>query len=113
MLSLNTIRQQSDLVRASMKNRNDDPSVVDSILALDQENRAVIQELEGLRAQQNQAGKRLSNPEERTPEALEGLRQIRERVRELDADADRLKDELSELLLRVPNLPDSRAPIGP
>jgi seryl-tRNA synthetase len=113
MLAIATIRQRPDDVRTAMTNRGEDPSLIDHILDLDQRNRSVVQELEGLRAKQNQVSRQLSGQKERSPEQLEEMRALRDRVRELDAQADALKAELDVLLLQVPNLPSPEVPIGP
>jgi len=113
MLAIATIRQRPDDVRTAMINRGEDPSLIDRILDLDQRNRSVVQELEGLRAKQNQMSKQLSGQKDRPPEVLEEMRALRDRVRELDAQTDTLKAELDVLLLQVPNLPSPEVPIGP
>jgi seryl-tRNA synthetase len=95
-----------------MKNRGEDPSLIDRVLEVDQTNRSVVQELEGLRARQNQISKQLSQQKERPHDVLEELRALRERVRELDAQADAARAELDALLLQVPNLPAPEVPIG-
>jgi len=113
MLAIATIRQRPDDVRTAMTNRGEDPSLIDRILDRDQRNRSVVQELEGLLAKQNQMSKQLSGQKDRPPELLEEMRALRDRVRELDAQADTLKAELDVLLLQVPNLPSPEVPIGP
>ncbi|MFN0069979.1 MAG: serine--tRNA ligase [Chloroflexota bacterium] len=113
MLALATIRQRPDVVRTAMTNRGDDPSLIDRILEIDQANRTIVQELEGLRAQQNQASKYLASQKEKPPAILEELRALRDRVRELDIRAESCKAELDVLVLQVPNLPDPEVPIGP
>jgi seryl-tRNA synthetase len=112
MLAIQTIRQRPDDVRTGMRNRGEDPSLIDRVLELDQTNRAVLQELEGLRASQNQTSKQLSQQKERPPELLEELRALRERVRELDAQSNVAQAELDTLLLQVPNLPAPEVPVG-
>jgi seryl-tRNA synthetase len=96
-----------------MTNRGEDPTLIDRILELDQVHRSVVQEVESLRARQNQMSKQLSSQKERPPEVLEELRSLRERVRDLTAQSDTHKAELDGLLLQVPNIPAPEVPIGP
>src|SRR5688572_32013102 len=110
MLAIATIRQRPDDVRTAMKNRGEDPSLIDRLIEVDQLHRSVVQELESLRARQNQASKQISGQKERPPERLEELRALRDRVRELDAQADQAKAGLDGLRLQVPNLPAPEAP---
>ena len=113
MLAIATIRQRPDDVRAAMTNRGEDPVLIDHILELDQTHRAVVQELESLRARQNQTSKQLSRQKERPPEVLDELRALRERVRELNTQSEAVKAELDALLLQVPEYTRARGPNRP
>ena len=59
MLDLNLIRQQPDLVRTALKNRQIDPSPVDDILRLDEKRRALLTQVETLKAERNAVSKEI------------------------------------------------------
>jgi seryl-tRNA synthetase len=48
MLDLNLIREQPDKVRTAMRKRQMDESTVDRVLALDEQRRELLQQVEGL-----------------------------------------------------------------
>ena len=49
MFDINLIREQPDLVRQALRDRNNDPEVVDQVLALDVERRALLGRVETLK----------------------------------------------------------------
>ena len=59
MLDLNLIREQPDLVRKSMRDRQMDAGVVDTILALDEKRRHLLTQVEQLKAERNTASKEI------------------------------------------------------
>ena len=59
MLDIVLIREKPELVRAALLDRNDDPARVDAILALDEQRRDVLQEVEALRAERNRVSKEI------------------------------------------------------
>jgi seryl-tRNA synthetase len=100
MLDLKYIRDNADLVREGISHRKD-TGPVDEILALDKERRQKLTELEDLR-HTRKGGKM---------DAEQG-RALRDKISHLDADATALDEKLKDLLLRVPNIPDSSVPVG-
>ncbi|MCD6452995.1 MAG: serine--tRNA ligase [Dehalococcoidales bacterium] len=103
MLDLKFIRQNVALVRQAVASRQDD-APLDEILRLDSECRQKMAELEDLRhARKETARERKSADEGRGLRAK--IRVIEEEVRNLDK-------QLSDLLLRVPNIPQPTVPIG-
>ncbi|MDP8924089.1 MAG: serine--tRNA ligase [Chloroflexota bacterium] len=112
MLALTLIRSNPDLVRDSLKKRHDDPALVDQILELDTRRRALVDERDTLRAEQNRASKEIGKAGRPSEEALAGLREMRERIRLLDEDATAAEAKLNELMLAVPNLVDPSVPYG-
>ena len=84
MLALAFIRQHPDEVRQAMLHRGEDPAILDRVLELDSQYRAVVHEQESLRSEQNLAGKQLASQKEKPPALLDQLRQLRERIRALE-----------------------------
>jgi len=60
MLDINIIRETPDVVRTALKNRQMDPSPVDAILRLDEKRRALLLEVEKLKAERNTVSKEIS-----------------------------------------------------
>ena len=59
MLDINLIREQPDLVRKSMRDRQMDAGVVDTILALDEKRRHLLTQVEKLKAERNAVSKEI------------------------------------------------------
>ncbi len=114
MLDINLIREQPDLVRKAMRERQLDPSPVDSILALDERRRLLLTEVESLKAERNVVSKEigiLKDPVERQAK-ITSMRIVGDRIADLDKLVAQVDDELKGLTAIIPNIPDSRTPVG-
>ena len=114
MLDINIIREQPDLVRASLLNRRMDPAPVEQILDLDVQRREAIQKVESLKAKRNAVSKeigKLKDPDERQAKVA-AMRQVGEQISQLDDLLRNIEQELNDLLANLPNIPDPRTPIG-
>lgn len=112
MIDLRLVREQPDLVKraAAQKNMNVD---IDRIIAVDARRRALETEFNDLRFRQNQAGEQIARaPKEQKAELSAAMGQIKARLKEIDAERDRVEAELRELMLLVPQIPDPAAPVG-
>jgi seryl-tRNA synthetase len=109
MLALNFIRENPDLVRQGAL-RKGEPAPIDEILELDQEHRQLLGEEEAARGEMNARSANLA------PGQLESVRaelgQLKGRIQKLQEDRRALQDQLSELLLLVPNPPHESVPEG-
>ena len=105
MLDLKFIRENTDLVREAIANRQDS-APLDEILQLDSERRQKILELEDLRHARKEAAR------ERKKATAEEGRDLRTMIRGLEEEVRSLDEQLEELLLQVPNTPHSSVPVG-
>jgi len=113
VIPIRLIREQPERVRQALADRRDAP-LLDQVLAADDRRRALLQEIEGLRAERNTASKAIGG----TSDA--GARQVMiERTRALSGHLDALEPqlaaadaELEGLLLLVPNLPHASVSAG-
>ena len=116
MLDLKRIREDPDGVRAALARRGDDcVAELERVIRLDASRRAVLPELEGLRAEQNEANARIrsaSEPAEREAE-IAAMRTVAARVKELEQQLAEVEEELGGALAPLPNLPDPTAAPGP
>ena len=112
MLALTLIRSNPDLVRDSLTRRREDPALVDQIIEADARRRAIVDERDTLRAEQNRASKEIGKAGKPSEEALARLRDMRDRIRQLDEEATSVEAGLNTLLLAVPNLVDPSVPNG-
>ncbi len=114
MLDLNLIREQPDLVRQAMLARQMDPAPVDRVLELDEQRRALIQEVESLKAERNAVSKeigRLKVPAERQGK-IDAMRTVGDRIAGLDERLRAVEADQFTAQSTIPNIPDPRTPYG-
>jgi seryl-tRNA synthetase len=114
MLDINLIRENPELVRKSLRDRQDNPAPVDSILELDEKRRALLVEVEALKAERNAVSKeigKMKDPAERQAK-IEAMRVVGDRIAEFDGQVSGVESELNRLTSTLPNIPDERTPYG-
>ena len=115
MLSIEHIREHPDEVRAALKTRGEDDSIT-KVLELDTAIRATITERDTLNAERNRVSKELgqarSQGQEVSDEARAEMREIGNQADALNEKTKELGDRMSELMLTLPNLPQSDVPVG-
>jgi len=114
MLDLNLIRENPDLVRTALKNRQMDVSPVDDILRLDEKRRSLLTQVEALKAERNVVSKeigKLKDAAERN-QKIAAMREVGDKIAALDKEVTEVENELQALLSAIPNIPDERTPIG-
>ncbi|MDQ3004695.1 MAG: serine--tRNA ligase [Chloroflexota bacterium] len=114
MLDLNLIREQPDLIRTALKNRQLDISPVDEILRLDEKRRGLLTEVEKLKAERNMVSKEIGKMKDAAEreKKIVSMREVGERISALDKEVAEVEAELTLLTAALPNVPDERTPIG-
>ena len=112
MISIELIRQNPDAVKEAMRKRDADVPI-DRILELDRIRRSIISETDTLRARRNEVSREMGRSKERPQELIEEMRSVGRRIRELEDSLRDTDNELDSLMLKVPNIPDPTAPVGP
>ena len=117
MIDIKLIRETPDAVKQSLMKRGADRSAeIDRIIGLDAQRRSLIAANEADKAEQNKASKQIPQIKKEggdTAEIFERLNTLKEKIRLADAELREVENELDDLLLGLPNLPeDSVAPGG-
>jgi seryl-tRNA synthetase len=118
MLDLRRIRSEPDAVKAALDRRGPGVSeAIDRIVELDVEQRRLTGQRDDVRARIKQISKevgRLRGQGDQTEAEtrMAESRELGEQEKELAAEAERLGDEIRQILLRTPNLPSDDAPTG-
>lgn len=112
MISIELIRQNPDAVKEAMRKR-DAEVPIDRILELDRIRRSIISETDTLRARRNEVSRQMGRSEERPQQLIEEMRSVGRRIRDLEDSLRDTDNELDSLMLKVPNIPDVTAPVGP
>ena len=116
MLDLRLIRENPESVKERLRARGDDyDALIDQIVALDERRRQIIAEVETLKHRRNVVSKEIGMllKEGKDATALrEEMRQVGDRINQLDGELREVERELERTLLFVPNLPHESVPIG-
>ncbi|MHC1763455.1 MAG: serine--tRNA ligase [Verrucomicrobiia bacterium] len=118
MLDIKLVREMPELVRSRLATRGaGDERAIDQVLELDEKRRAALVEVEGLKGERNRASKEIGAlmAQKKGTEAEEKKRHVREigdRIAELDRAVAAAETERDDLLLRIPNLPHESVPVG-
>jgi seryl-tRNA synthetase len=114
MLDIKTIREREADVRAALQFKRSDANL-DAILALDKERRGLLTEVEALKNQRNVESKKLGEIKRAGGDISAQqvtMRELGDRITEMDKRATETDSQLQDLLLRVPNIPHQSAPDG-
>ena len=114
MLDLNLIRENPDLVRTALKNRQMDASPVDDILRLDEKRRSLLTQVEALKAERNAVSKEIGRSKDAAEreKKIAAMREVGDKITTLDKEVSEVEAELHAITSAIPNIPDERTPIG-
>jgi seryl-tRNA synthetase len=114
MLDLKLIRERLAWVQDRLSLRGQDLPW-DTFESLDKDRREILQEAESLKHRRNtvsdQIG-RLKKEKREDPEAIEEMRQVSKRIRELDDSLAGIEEKFSAIMLTLPNIPHETVPVG-
>ncbi|NQV42083.1 MAG: serine--tRNA ligase [Candidatus Marinimicrobia bacterium] len=114
MLDIQTIRENPELVKRGIQNKNVQIDF-EAILKLDLERRDVIAEVEVLKHDRNVVSKDVATRKKNGEDAsdlINKTREIGQRIKSLDDQQREAETQLTELLMQVPNLPHATTPVG-
>ncbi|MGH2663381.1 MAG: serine--tRNA ligase [Actinomycetota bacterium] len=114
MLDLKAVRDDPEPFRRALSRRS--PELIqdlDRVLELDRERRELTVKVEELRAEQNRGSKAVgaASGQERD-RLIASLREVSDRLKELEPALTELEDRVRELLARIPNPPHDSVPEG-
>jgi seryl-tRNA synthetase len=109
VLPLELIRKDPERVRRAASLKGED-APIDEILELDRQWREHLAVAESARAQQNLLSKKYAASKD--PTDLRNAKEVGEESKREMAQAEAIKRELEDLLLRVPNIFDESVPVG-
>lgn len=116
MLDIKVIRQNPELVKQAMKNRNKNmDEQIDQILAIDEKRRLLTADTEGKKAEQNKASKLIPQYKKEgkdTGPLMEEMKALSDQIKKLDEELSGLEAAQDELRYSMPNLPQADVPVG-
>jgi seryl-tRNA synthetase len=114
MLDLKFMQKHPDHIRQALQARGVDLDF-DHFLALDEKRKDIVQQVEDLRHQRNQASNevaRLKKAGENADTHISRLSVVAERIKELDTQRKEVEQEMETLRLSIPNIPHPDVPLG-
>jgi seryl-tRNA synthetase len=114
MLDINLIRENPDLVRKALRDRQMEDAPVDSILKLDGKRRDMLTEVEALKAERNTVSKEIGQMKDAASRQakIEAMRSVGDKIAGLDKEVSTVEQELKGMTAALPNIPDARTPFG-
>lgn len=101
MLDLNLIRNNPEEVISGLSKRMPKEEIkLDEIVALDDQRKSLVQEVEKLKAERNQNSK--TKP---SPETIEQMKALGQKIKDLDQKLAEIEKSLNEKLAALPNVP--------
>ncbi len=104
MLDITFIRENPDIVRAALKNKNREGVDLDRLLELADERKKLAGEVSELNRKRNEA---------QASRDAEAGRELKDQAKDLEEKYQATEKELVALLVKVPNIPSADTPIGP
>ena len=114
MLDLKFIRENCDLVSAGAEAKGITVDL-DTICAVDDKRKALIQEGDVLKAKRNQVSAQVGKIKKEGGDAsgvIAEMESVKTRIQEIDGEMREVEKNLNTLLLTVPNIPHPSVPLG-
>lgn len=116
MIDIKLIREDPELVKLAMRNRNNDMDAqIDELVSIDEKRRELMSRMESMKSEQNAASKRipqLKKAGEDTAEIMASMKVLSEEISLLNAQVTSLEERQRNIILRIPNIPSKEAPVG-
>ena len=114
MLDINIIRNEPDMIRTMLRNRNKDESILDRFLEADSEWKELTNENNKLRKTRNDVSMQISKMpkgEEKDAKIVE-MRSVGDRIKANDERMAALEEIRQDCVLNIPNIPHESVPLG-
>ena len=119
MIDIKFLRENPEIVKQNIRNKFQDHKLVmvDEVIELDKENRAVKQELQDLQAVRNRVSKQIGalmgqGKRDEAMKIKEEVARAGERIAELEKEDKRTEEEIRKRMLVIPQMIDPSVPIG-
>lgn len=110
MLDINLIRTDPDKIKTALKNRQNDPKLVDKVLRLDKDYKTILFKVEQIRSQQNQLSRQIKGSP--TADQRQQGTDLKNQLKAQDKLLKKVQTKLDSVLELIPNIPSSDTPIG-
>jgi seryl-tRNA synthetase len=114
MLDLKIVRAEPERVRKAIADKGESADL-DLILGLDEKRRAILGEVEQMKAERNRASEEIARRKrsgEDATEILSAMKTVSEEIQRRDEQLRLIDAELEKSLLWLPNIPHESVPVG-
>lgn len=119
MIDIKFLRENPDVVKQNIKNKFQEQKLplVDEVIELDKESRAVKQEADNLRSERNKSSKQIGalmaqGKKEEAEAMKQKVKESGDRLTELEAKEAELQEKVKKIMMVIPNIIDPSVPIG-
>ena len=119
MLDIKFVRENPDVVKENIRKKFQDQKIpmIDEVIALDQENRNIKQEVESLRANKNKISKQIGalmaqGKKEEAEEVKKEVAASGAKIDELSAREKEVEEKIKTIMMTIPNIIDPSVPVG-
>lgn len=114
MLDIKFIRENPEVVKASQVKRKAEVDLVDEVIALDEERRTLILDVETKKSERNSVSKEIgqSKDSQERQVKIAAMRELGDLIDNLDKRLKVVETELKDKLSAIPNIPDEDVPLG-
>ena len=116
MLDVKMIRQKPDEFKDRLSTRGVAAVEIDALLDEDQKRRDLLNQTEQLKSQRNKVSGEIAQAKrnkEDASDAIAKMREVGQKIKELDEQADQAVAKVNDMAARLPNLPNETIPVGP
>jgi seryl-tRNA synthetase len=114
MLDIKLIREQPDYVKGQLARFDFDTGLVDRVLGFDERRRALLREVEDLKAQRNTVSKEISKLKDAAERErkIAAMREVGDRIGVLDKEVAQVEEGQRAAMLEIRNMPHPDVPDG-
>jgi seryl-tRNA synthetase len=114
MIDIKLVREEPQTVREGLQKRNLDPSVVDELLAIDEQRRLMLQKVETLKAERNTVSREIGKIKEKSERdaKIAAMKVVSDTIASLDDTIRSVEEKQQELIMTIPNIPLPQVPVG-
>ncbi len=111
MLDIKYIEENKEKVKSAVKVKGLDVDI-DTLLGLNKKRKTLLAEIEKLRAERNKNVEKIKSESSKKESLIEEGKSIKDKLKMVEEDYRKIKEEFEGLMLLVPNIPSEDTPIG-
>lgn len=114
MLELKFVRDNLELVKKALHDKGED-AAIGRFAETDEKRRALLRDVEQLKNRRNTVSEEVAQMKRRGEDAttvIGEMRTVSQRIKDMDNELRQVEEELNEILLTLPNIPDTAVPVG-